>query len=321
MQQAFILGAGLGTRLRPLTLRLPKPLIPLFHRSLAERAMEACARAGIGRFAINTHHLPEAWKAGVTGLGHDGWSASPLHGANGLPADEGRWKGLPVHLFHEPELLETGGGLKNLADWIGGEPLLIHNGDIFSTLPLERLIAAHQASGNPVTLALRSEGEARHIALNADGTSVWDIRNKLGRSDGTHVFSGIYCVNPEFLAMLPAGEKVSVIPAFLALAEQGRLGAVVLDDGLWMDLGDRTNYLEAHKLSGLGPAIHPDAKVSPDAQVEGSVVGPGAVIEAGAVVRGSVVWPGARVTGSARLDRCIVWSAQPVEGTHEDADL
>ena len=61
MKKAFILGAGLGNRLRPLTDRLPKPLVPLFHRPLAEWAMEACARAGIERFAVNTHHLPEAW--------------------------------------------------------------------------------------------------------------------------------------------------------------------------------------------------------------------------------------------------------------------
>ena len=58
VNQAFIPGAGLGTRLRPLTERLPKPLVPLFHRAFAEWAMESCARTGIRRFAINTHHLP-----------------------------------------------------------------------------------------------------------------------------------------------------------------------------------------------------------------------------------------------------------------------
>ena len=201
---------------------------------------------------------------------------------------------MTITLFHEPVLLETGGGLKNLGAWMGDEALLVHNGDIFSTLPLEKLIAAHEASGLPVTLALRSEGVARHIALDLSGSRVTDIRNLLGNNGGTHVFTGIYCVNPGFLDLIPAGEKISVIPAFLELAKAGQLGAIVLDEGVWLDLGDRESYLQAHRELGLGPAIHPQAVVA-GALIERSVIGPGAVIEAGAVVRDSVVWPGGKV--------------------------
>ena len=295
VKNAFILGAGLGNRLRPLTGHLPKPLVPLFHRPLAAWAMDACAAAGVSRFAVNTHHLPEAWE-----------------NFGGEHA---------VTLFHEPVLLETGGGLKNIADWIGDDPLLVHNGDIFSTLPLEKLIAAHEAFGLPVTLALRSEGVAKHIALDESGTRVTDIRNALGRAQGTHVFTGIYCVNPDFLDLIPAGEKISVIPAFLELAKSGRLGAVVLDEGVWLDLGDRESYLQAHRELDLGPAVHPLAVVAEGAIIERSVVGPGAVIEAGAVVRDSVVWPGGRVENDAVLDRCIVFSTTPPGGIQQDADL
>jgi NDP-sugar pyrophosphorylase family protein len=321
VQQAFILGAGLGTRLRPLTARLPKPLIPLFHKSLAERALDTCEAVGVERFAINVHHLPEMWRDETFGIPNGEWTEPGLKGANGLLAEFGHWHDRPVHLFEEPDLLETGGGLKNLAHWIEDGPLLIHNGDIFSTMPLDRLLAAHAASGLPVTLALRSQGDATHIALDDSGERVIDIRNKLGRADGTHVFSGIYCVNREFLDFLPPGEKVSVIPAFLELAEQGRLGAITLDEGYWMDLGDRESYLAAHRDLELGPRIHPDADVSPEAVVERSVVGPGAKIEAGAVVRNSVVWPNAIVCGDAVLDRCIVYSDRPVSGAHQDVDL
>jgi mannose-1-phosphate guanylyltransferase len=293
--KAFILGAGLGNRLRPLTDRLPKPLVPLFHRPLAEWAMTACGRAGIRHFAINTHHLPEAW--------------------HGFGAET------EVTFFHEPILLETGGGLKNIAAWIGNDPLLVHNGDIFSTLPLEKLIAAHEASGLPVTLALRSEGIAKHIAINASGTRVTDIRNKLGRADGTHVFSGIYCVNPGFLDGIPADEKISVIPAFLELAKAGNLGCVILDEGVWLDLGDRGSYLQAHRELALAPAIHASATVEPGALVERSIVGPGAVVAAGAVIWDSVIWPGGRVAADATLDRCIVFSGNPAKGPHQDGDL
>lgn len=295
VNQAFILGAGLGNRLRPLTGRLPKPLVPLFHQPLTAWTMEACERLGISRFAINTHHLPEAW--------------------NGFGA------GKDVTLFHEPDLLETGGGLKNIATWIGSEPLLVHNGDIFSTMPLEKLVAAHEASGLPVTLALRTGGTAPHIAIDATGTRVTDIRSTLGIASGTHTFSGVYCVNPEFLDLIPAGEKISVIPAFLELAKASKLGTVVIDEGVWLDLGDRESYLQAHRELALAEPIHPEASIGTGATVERSIVGPGAVIEPGAVVRDSVVWPGGQVSGDARLDRCIVFSEIPASGPHHDSDL
>ena len=331
VNQAFILGAGLGTRLRPLTDRLPKPLIPLFHRPLAAWAMDACRAAGIRTFAINTHHLPEEWESADCGpvlrsFSEEGlriadWKKSEEVAGNGLFSKTGHWDGLAVDLFHEPILLETGGGLKNIAAWIGNEPLLIHNGDIFSTLPLGELIAAHAASGLPVTLAVRSEGEAKHLALDATVTRVTDIREKLGRAPGTHVFTGIYCISPEFLDLIPVHEKVSVIPAFLELAAAGRLGSVVLDEGVWMDLGDRPSYLQAHRDLDLGPTIHPEASVSPGAILERSVVGPGAFIESGAILRDSIVWPGCHVTSGAELDGCIIFSGAPVTGKHRDADL
>jgi len=320
VHQAFLLGAGLGTRLRPLTTRLPKPLIPLFHKSLAERALDACEAAGITRFAVNTHHLPEAWRDETFGIPNGAWLPG-IPGANGLVSQSGHWHDRPVHLFEEPDLLETGGGLKNLGAWIEEGPLLIHNGDIFSTMPLDRLLQAHEASGLPVTLAVRSHGEALHIALDEAGTRVTDIRGKLGIAEGTHLFSGIYCVDREFLDYLPVGEKVSVIPAFLELARQGKLGAITLDEGEWMDLGDRVSYLRAHRELALGPAIHPLARVEPLAVVEDTVVGPRAVIEAGAVVRNSVVWPGALIREDAVLDGCIVYSDRPVSGSHADQDL
>ncbi|MEK7953076.1 sugar phosphate nucleotidyltransferase [Luteolibacter sp. Y139] len=303
IRKAFLLGAGLGTRLRPLTDLLPKPLVPLFHRPLIEWAMDSCRAAGIEEFAINTHHLAEEWLRVGGAWQTDG---EGIAGGNGLPSKKGTWQGLPLHLFHEPDVLETGGGVKNIEAWAGGESVLIHNGDIFSSLPLDRLIAAHEASGNPVTLALRSQGDAKHIAI--DGEQAIDIRGKLGRAEGTHVFSGIYCFTPELLGLIPGREKISVIPAFLELAKQGRLGGVVLDDGHWADLGDPAAYLAAHRELALAPAIHAEAVVAPDAVIERSVIGPRAEIGAGAVVRDSVVWPGAKVgAGEVVESRIVTW--------------
>lgn len=311
IRKAFLPGAGLGTRLRPLTDLLPKPLVPLFHRPLIERAMTACAAAGIAEFAINTHHLADRWPPDDGSLPWTGWTPGEAPAGNGLPPKKGIWhrspeSGHPLHLFHEPELLETGGAIKNIERWAAGESVLVHNGDIYTTLPLDQLIAAHEASGLPVTLALRSTGAGLHIAF--DGEKAIDIRNRLGRSEGTHAFSGVYCFNPELLELIPAGEKISVIPAFLELARQGRLGAVLLDEGVWYELGDPAGYLAAHRELDFGLAVHPEARIAPDAVIERSVIGPEAEIGAGAVVRDSVVWPHAHVAPGQRVEGAIVTS-------------
>jgi NDP-sugar pyrophosphorylase family protein len=300
-----------------MTHRVPKPLVPLFNRPLAHWILDACLHAGITRFAVNTHHLPDVWQS----LGDPNPNPPPVTAHNGHPTTHRLWRGNPVDFFHEPTLLETGGGLKNIQPWIADEPLLIHNGDIFSSLPLEKLIAAHQSSGLPVTLALRSQGDQKRITLDPSGTRVIDLRGTLNRGPGTHVFTGIYCVNPEFFPLLTANHIAQVIPAFIELAKHHRIGAITLDEGDWLDLGDRDSYLAAHQSLSLADPIHPDARIHPDAIVENSTVGPGATIHAGSSVRNSVVWPGASVASKANLDRCIVYSNTPASGTHLNADL
>ena len=321
MTKAFLLGAGLGTRLRPLTSRVPKPLVPFFHRPLILHAWQACRDLGCTDFAINTHHLPGDWKDSMLGLGASDWHDLDECGGNGHVVKQGTLDGSQIRLFEEPTLLETGGGLRNIRSWIGSDFVLVHNGDIYSTMDLRALVDAHQQSGLPVTLGLRSDGVAKHIALDETGERVIDIRNKLGKAEGTHVFSGVYCVNAELFDYLPEEEIVSVIPAFLRLAELGKLGTVLLDEGHWFDLGERESYLAAHQLSGIGPMIHPLAKIAAGAIVENSAVGPGAIIEAGAIVRNSVVWPHARIDADAVLDRCIIYSSNTATGTHQNADL
>ena len=267
--QAFILGAGLGTRLKPLTDAFPKPLVPLFHKPLAEWAVEACQALGCKRFAINTHHLPEKWQ----GFGGD----------------------RDVTFFHEPILLETGGGLKNIESWIEEGNLLIHNGDIFSSMDLKKLVDAHESSGDEVTLALRSNGGEKRISLG-ENNRVEDVRSEVIGLPGTHVFTGIYCVKKSFLKRIPAGEIVAVIPAFQDLVREGGIGAVVLDEGEWMDLGDVESYLAAHQKLALQQLIHPEAMVEEGAVIENSVIGKGARIGSGARVVNSVVWSGANVS-------------------------
>ena len=266
--QAFILGAGLGTRLRPLTDVFPKPLVPLFHKPLAMWAVEACEAVGCKRFAINTHHLPEKWQG--FGAGRD------------------------ITFFHEPILLETGGGLKNIESWLDEGSLLIHNGDIFSSMDLKKLVDAHEASGDEVTLALRSSGGEKRISLG-ENDRVEDVRSEVRGLPGTHVFTGIYCVKKAFLKRIPAGEIIAVIPAFQELVREGGIGAVVMDEGDWMDLGDLESYLAAHRQLALQAPIHPEA-----------------IIEEGAVIKNSVIAKDARIHSCARVSNSVVWAGADV---------
>ncbi len=306
VNQAFVLGAGIGERLRPLTEQLPKPLVPVFHRPLITYAFDHLRVAGVARFVVNTHHLSEAY-------------------AQAFPAQN--YHGIPIQFRHEsPVLLETAGGMANVRDLLGNEPFLVYNGDILTDLPLEPLIRTHRASGNLVTLALRRHGPALHIALDPASGRITDIRNKLGTGDeGQYLFTGIYACDPAIHDWITPGKVESVIPIFLNMIRDGaKIGGVVIDDGCWWDLGSRTAYLAAHAaLNGrYGPALDPAAQIEAGAVLRGiNVIGPGAVVEAAAQLEDCIVWPGGRVAAGAVLKRCIIRSGITASGLHEDADF
>lgn len=112
-----------------------------------------------------------------------------------------------------------------------------------------------------------------------------------------------------------------IIPSFLELAKEGQLGAIVLDEGVWLDLGERDSYLDARRDLSPAPAVHETATVESGALVIRSIIGPGARIDAGAAVRDLVVWPGGRVKADAVLDRCILFFDSPASGVHQNEDL
>jgi len=224
VRTAFILGAGLGTRLRPLTDACPKPLLPVGGRPLVTYAMDHCLSVGIRRFIVNTHHCATAYER-----------AFP----------DRNWRGWPVLFRHEPVLLETAGGLKNIEDLLDPDgALLIYNGDILSDLPLEKLLEAHAASGREVTLVLRSQGGVMNVSLDAEGR-VCDLRGLLGNPGVRRCcFTGIYAAEKAFLGRLTPGKVESVVPVFVRMiaAEPGSVGAVLIDEGRWEDIGSLEAY-------------------------------------------------------------------------------
>lgn len=304
---AFVLGAGLGTRLKALTTRLPKPLLPVCNRPLITRAFAHLREAGVSRFVVNTHWQAQAY-------------------AEAFPT--GVWEGLPVAFSHEsPEVLETAGGLKHAQALLpAGEPVWVYNGDILSTLPLQEAWEAHRRAGNEVTLVLRSKDGPLQVSLDLPGGRIRDLGCRLEPDrPAEFLFTGIYLVEPAFFERIPQGQKLSVVPVFLDMIRQGaKLGGVVVDGGDWWDLGTREQVLAVHGAlaAGEAPWIADLAVVDPSARLLGATaVGAGAVVGAGALLEDTVVWAGARIEPGAVLRRCIVTAEALVSGTHTDADL
>src|SRR5262245_32795105 len=157
IKQAFVLGAGLGTRLRPLTDELPKPLVPIFQKPLITFALDHLIDLGIEKFFINTHRLPETF-------------------AEVFPKN--LYGSLGITFVNEPVLLETGGGIKNIEAALGSEPFITYSGDVLTDVPLQTLIDEHFRHRNDVTLALRKTGFGSEIALR--DSRIVDISNRYG---------------------------------------------------------------------------------------------------------------------------------------------
>lgn len=221
---AFILGAGLGTRLRPLTKNTPKPLLKIGGKSIITYAMEHLRAVGIKRFIVNTHHCAEKY-------------------AQVFP--DNQYKGIPITFRHEPVLLDTAGGIKNIEDLITGEErIIVYNGDIITNMPIELLIRKHFELKTSVTLALRSSGPLLNVNIDKN-SFVCDMRHIL-KNHGVKscLFSGIYIVEKSFLKRLTAGKiESTVLPLVEMIKENPRsVGGVIIDDGYWYDIGTVDEY-------------------------------------------------------------------------------
>ena len=306
---AFVLGAGLGTRLRPLTDRRPKPLIPVANRPLITHAFDHLIAAGIERFVVNTHWCAERY-------------------VEFFP--DGNWRGRPITFVHEsPEVLETAGGIWNARTHLTDGPFIVYNGDILSDLKLAPALNAHRAAGNEVTLILRSHGGNTNVAFDAASGRILDLRRALRPEfEPRHLFTGIYIVEPQFIARIPAGQKLSVVPVFHEMIRAGaKLGGIVGDDGAWWDLGSRTEYLAVHAALAAcatekAPWISPIASVSPNAKITGATaIAAGAKVGAGAVLHDCILWENATVAPGAKLTRCILADGATASGEHTDVDF
>jgi len=271
----FVLAAGLGTRLRPVTDYLPKPLLPVAGESLLDRAATALLAAGCERVVVNAHHR-----------------ADRIAAALDARSDRHRF-----HLSLEPTLLGTAGAFDGarrvLAD---AEHFLVFNGDVLCDLPLSRLLAEHRRSGALATLALVDHPAVNTVRLGPGG-EIRDLAGVVGvdarPDDRLLTFTGLACYRRDLLDhVLPGpGDLVSLLGRILR--DGAGDGAVrgLVHRGDWDDLGTLARYLEAHRrLLGAGFVS----------------LGRGAHVPAGAVLDECVVLPGARVPDGLRAHRAVI---------------
>ena len=311
--QAFVLAAGLGKRLRPLTDDLPKPLIPIFQKPLITFALDHLIAAGVQSFVINTHRLPSLFYEFFSGNAYDGHSLT---------------------LAHEPDLLETGGGIKNVEGILGKEPFIVYSGDILTDVALEPLIAEHFRVGNDVTMGLRQNTGLGAGVVMRDGRIV-EISTKSNPKENFD-YANISVWNPEIFARIPAKRKISFIPILIDWINQGgTIGGLPLDDGNWFNIGSRKQYLDVHraistehwrpvyvKTRDWAESVAQNAHVDPTAQVRGcSVVGPDCSVGAEAVLEDTILWSNAEIASKSQLHGCIVRSRKKVTGLHRDIDI
>jgi NDP-sugar pyrophosphorylase family protein len=310
--QAFVLAAGRGTRLRPLTDELPKPLVPIFQKPLITFALDHLIDAGVSRFIINTHRLPELFQVFFA---------------------ENSYAGHSITLVHEPDLLETGGGIKNVERYLGSEPFITYSGDVLTNMDLSPLIDEHFRRGNDVTLALRETGLAADVAFRDH--RVVDISARYGIA-GNYDFAAVAVWNRQIFQRIPPSRKISFFPIIRDwIGEGGKIGGLVMNDGKWFNIGSRGAYLDVHRVilgehwrphyiptPGWPERVAKSATVDPSAQLRGcSVVGENCRVGAGAVLEDTILWPNAQIASKSQLHGCIVRSQKKVSGIHRNSDI
>jgi mannose-1-phosphate guanylyltransferase len=238
-----------------------------------------------------------------------------------------------VQLVHEPEILGTGGGIKNVESLLRDELFISYSGDILTDIDLEPLLDEHFRAGNDVTIALRESGLGKDVAV--EGTRVIDMTNRYGH-EGRYDFANIGIWTRAVFERIPAGQHVSYIPILAEwIGQGGKIGGVVLNDRKWFNIGNRREYLGVHRTiaeENWRPAYVAESewpvRIAPSAQIDSNVelsgfysIGAGCRVGAGATIENTILWKGAQMASRSRLRNCIVRSHQHAQGTLSDTDI
>ncbi len=319
--KAVILAGGEGTRLRPLTLGVPKPVVPVLDRPLLRYQLDLLARAGVTEVVFSIGYQPDKIQA-VFG--------------------DGRSLGCRIRYAVEDRPLGTGGALK-FAEPHLDETTVVFNGDVLTDVDLEAVVAGHRAARAAATIVLTPVENPAAYGLVETTTAhrVSRFIEKPGPEQITTntINAGIYILQTETLALIPEAVPHSIERGFFPdLLQRGDHVAAHVHRGYWIDIGTPAKYRQVHrdlletrlaapltaKPQG-GGLVEPDAVVHPSARLEGAFyigrrcqVAAGArVTDAavllddvhlgeGAEVAGSVLWPGCQVAAGARLEGALL---------------
>jgi NDP-sugar pyrophosphorylase family protein len=235
--KAMVLAAGLGTRLRPLTNDRPKALVEVAGRTLLELALMRLRNFGVRDVIINVHHFADMVVDYLTT--HHNF-------------------GMQIAISREDLLLDTGGGLKKAA-WFFlegnvGEPFLLHNVDVLSTIDLARMVAFHLEQQALATLAVQDRSTSRYLLFDSNGHLCGRRTGRDGALElvrpAHHVdafaFSGIHVISPRLLPLLTEDGAFSIITSYLRLARAGEsIYAFRADEYSWRDMGSPENIARA----------------------------------------------------------------------------
>jgi mannose-1-phosphate guanylyltransferase len=299
---AVLLVGGQGTRLRPLTLTTPKPMLPTAGVPFLTHLLVRARDAGVDHAILSTSYRPEVFE------GHFG---------------DGSDLGLRITYVTEREPLGTGGGIRNVARHLRGEDFLVFNGDVLSGLDVRALVEAHRARDADVTLYLTEVDDARAfgcVPTDPDGR-VTAFLEKMPEPISNRINAGCYVFAPRVLDRIPAGRPVSIErETFPELLASGARVYGHVDTAYWLDLGTPAAFVAGCRDLVLGRVasaalpgtpgeslVLPGAAVADDATVcGGTTVGRRARVGAGAYVEGSVLFDDADVGSGARVVASVV---------------
>ncbi len=226
--KAMILCAGLGTRLRPLTERWPKPALPFLGQPLFRYHLAVLRAAGVTAVGINTHHLPDTMAQ--------------------VARAECERVGLPLHVVHEPVIQGTGGGIRGLRDFLAGDDFIIFNGDILFPVDLRPVVASHRASGAAATMVLLPMPEnEKYAAVETDARG--QVRRIAGHGPGGEGltpwhFTGVHVMSPRvFEFMTPSGPEDINRDVYVRMMQAGLAIRGEEVRAYWSDLGTPSRYL------------------------------------------------------------------------------
>lgn len=313
--KAMILGAGVGSRLDPLTRSLPKPAVPVVGKPVIGHICDLLRRHGVTEIVINVHYLADRLISAV---------------------GDGSAYGVKIAYAREDRLWGDAGGLKRVADFFAGEEqILVLGGDDLTDMDIGAIVRAHHEKNSVATIGVTPVEETREFGVavvNDEGIiSAFQEKPKPEEALSNLANTGIYVFHPKVLDFIPEntfyGLGRDVLPGLLAAGE--RLVAVP-SDAYWRDVGNLAVYKKAQRdiLDGrvfaelpVGAAREGDVVLCAGSDVRGkvegySVIGAGAVVEAGAVVRDSILWDGAVVKAGTYLENGIVGAGVSVSCSH-----